>query len=549
MKGTSKDNGIVVILVFLMIVGGLYMSQIFAPVGFTTLSLSQADFTSNNPFFSGNVWIMTVAQQGLGQHAYGIVDGDELGDETGTYAARDFSIDITYSEQTCEYPIQQDYYAERISKYNFITYPLGLDFCTDQATALAYCPNGIFFGKEVGLNCFCINEVPLTGAVSPFIENPTVRTQSRIEVQNQISSDYLDVDTSGEVSGFIGNDVYVTWNGNLMKDSCTSQAPYYGFYASGEWELGYKSNYDYYTTIKSSRMALSELQKCNGDGTCLRNSITETNTAADRAMINANFGSIRSPYQLSGAVITKDLPTLIQVPVYTFYVKSDYLGIYQPAPVPQIVDLNSNSFKSGEIGEIYALIRNAGEAGNMEIWAECQSPFQYVETTKTISLSEDESRAVYLEISADTSAPITRTCTVYLKALDIIESATVSVEVDPNQVCTPNREVCEDNVRKKCNEFGSAYGVIAACLSTQECRYNNDGSTGCFDIDEVPGGCGFLDIGCYLSGLSKQLQDFWNGFAAGSFWYLIAIVAILFMVLLISGKVGKGGGTNININR
>ena len=73
--------------------------------GMAPLSLSQASFQSSNPFFNEKLWILTVAQGGIGAQAIGTIDNSDIGTKTGQTPAQDINLAITYSTQACEYPI------------------------------------------------------------------------------------------------------------------------------------------------------------------------------------------------------------------------------------------------------------------------------------------------------------------------------------------------------------------------------------------------------------------------------------------------------------
>jgi hypothetical protein len=488
-KRELKRKGALSWIMYLLVGLGLLIGlATYLPIfglGYTTLSLSEAQFSSSNQFFNDKVWILTVAQQGMGQYAYGKITSDEIGSKSGTKPEKNFTIDISYSKQACEYDIKRMQSATPI--YEFRLAEWSVDFLTGcrESDAFKYCPNAYFYGQynKVYLgftrDCFCIDRVPVTGAVAPYIENPNVRTRSTITVSNGVEFSKLDVDTKGQISGFIGNNVYVIWNGNLMKASCASQSPYYAFYQNGEWKIGFRDRYEAYLASLNSKMSLSQLYACNLDRNCISLLVDEVNRASSLAQSTAIFGNLVNKTKLDGAVIEVNLEDFVQVPVYTFYVKASWLGIYQPVPDPQIVSAFSNKFKSGDYGEIVVTIRNDGDSGNIEVWAECESPFRPVETTKTLTIPKNQEFTTSIKITASSSQPVSKSCIVYAKALNKIVSRSVAVSVDPLIYCEPNKQRCVGNERRLCNQYGSGETIIETCKTDEVCVYEKDGTTKC----------------------------------------------------------------------
>ena len=87
MKGENNIFmlGVVVLIVMLAIAtGAVDLSSVglgSSVHGFTTMSLDEADFESSNEFFDGNVWILEVQQDGLGQYVTGTIEKEDIGDD------------------------------------------------------------------------------------------------------------------------------------------------------------------------------------------------------------------------------------------------------------------------------------------------------------------------------------------------------------------------------------------------------------------------------------------------------------------------------------
>src|SRR3990167_6029266 len=94
----------VIILSILFLTGNLPSLVI---TGANTLSLSQANLQSSNPFLSGKVWLLTFASGGLGQSYFGTFFPSDVQSVTSdsSTTTKEFSVDVTYSDQVCQYSI------------------------------------------------------------------------------------------------------------------------------------------------------------------------------------------------------------------------------------------------------------------------------------------------------------------------------------------------------------------------------------------------------------------------------------------------------------
>src|SRR3990167_5552591 len=110
----QKQKKLILGIAVLLAVAVLILSQTgfdlpFAISGTNTLSLTQAQLQSSNSFLSGKVWLLTFSSGGLGQRYTGTFSPDKVQSTTSdqTTTTKDFSIDVEYSDQTCNYAIQQ----------------------------------------------------------------------------------------------------------------------------------------------------------------------------------------------------------------------------------------------------------------------------------------------------------------------------------------------------------------------------------------------------------------------------------------------------------
>lgn len=498
----------------LMVIGILVLAGAFVYgsglmgtlTGFTTLSLSQADYSMSSctpeNFFCGKLWTLTVAQGGMGQKAIGTIAAADIEVKSGTKPDRNLAIEITYSEQSCEYPIQKSS-DPQILQYFTHGYPETPGIGCTQPEAEKVCRSTgfssmVFYGKLApysgtieGQPCFCVLAESRTGAIG-YLDNPGVRTVADIEVSNGDAVDTARMDTQGSSRGGIGSNVYYTWNGDLIKDSCASQSPYYAFYRNGEWRIGSNTNLLLYRASAGDigndlsgicRVGLG-LPPDSCTSTAINNLVNSNNQKSNAALVEQYFGDRVSPTSILGAAVKRDLPSFVQIPVYTFYVKADWLGIYQPDPDIRITGAVSQKFKTN--GEVIVTLFNYGETANAEVWVECPLPFKMIGNNKQVTVWQGSQETVNIPVNVDTDQPVEKVCTA--KSNDGFHTSEFSVilKADPEAQCTPFRKSCEYQRIVQCNQYGSGTSVIKECASNEVCKYDAYGEPGCFAEGEEP---------------------------------------------------------------
>jgi len=493
----KKNQVLITLLLLGIFVGSLYFLGILKYMmtglqGYTTLSLSQAGFKTddpNDPWWNSKVYILTVVQGGMSQSARGTITKQEVDDKGSTEKPlNDLTIDITYGKQTCEYPIRVNSNVPNVNRYSYhsFTKPLCLDWkkCVREY-CLEHYPNSKWVGAITWtLTAFCIEEKPQTGAVAyTTIENPTVHTISTTSVKAKGETYTSNLDTQQATTQQIGPYVFAIWDGYLNKGTCDSQSSYYGFYSQGSWKIGHATNYETYKTQYDTQITKIKLYETNGwsmSEVDLKTAVSLVDTAAVSAIQETSFGTIDKVNNMTDAVIIQDVKSWVSDPVFTYYVKADWLGIYQPVTKPEIVEVSSQKFQSSSEGTIYVKFRNAGDyRGTMQVWATCESPFRQVGPTQEYTLEAGDIETAYIKISMDTNVSVTKYCTVHVKSLAIEVTKKVEVTGDPWQICTSDKYSCIDNKVQKCNSAGSGYETITTCEVGKICEYDTTGKAYC----------------------------------------------------------------------
>ncbi len=484
------------VLILVALVASVSLMIIFTPArfaftsllssysGFTTLSLTKADFVSTSPFFTGKQWILYVSQGGMSQYATGTVTSTEIDEETGIPAERDFKIDITYGRQTCEYPIIFKERVRRpITKLNKVEWLCGWVPSTEEA--LQHCVSGFLIGQGkyyLELACFCIEEITYYPVGS--IDSPQIHTMSTISVTNGVETFSKDFDTHADIRGYVGpygdfrDNVYVKWDGyKPTAETCTSQDPYKSAY-DGNWRIISDDFYrDHLTKYDVLIGKIGELPITRAG---IQESYDGTNTAADTAMTPIPFGGIESPASLTEGVVIRELSTFISIPTYIFYVRADWLGIYQPIGVPQVTSAYMDTMISGEEeAKVKAIVKNIGdEREGFDAYITCPKPFR-AGATQSQTIDPGMDYTFNLPIYCDTIAYAEQTCTVTASSVGGTDSRTFTAKCNPLGVCQANRWVCVGNEVYKCNPFGSADDLVDICEPDEVCGYRETGEAYC----------------------------------------------------------------------
>jgi len=509
--------------------GFLLAQKFFQTAGWTTLSLTKAVFTSASKFFTGKVWILTVAQGGLGQHAEGVISASEVKEQSGVQPENDLKIGIDFSKSQWEYPIKVDYTSTPVYHYELqSTTSWNPLFNLDEWSKKA-CPHRKWWGKIGGAppTYWCIDEVQKTSYVG-YLDSCNYHFTTTVKVEAKGESYEKTIDSKEQISTYIGPYVYVIWNGNLIKQSCPSPSPYVPYYSNG-WKLGSKHYYDDYKAKYNyfiDSMRLVENRQISYDLETLQRMVDLVDQYGDRFLSHRpTFGQLNNPYDISRAYVSLQTSGDVQVPVYTFYVKADWLGIYQPTPKPQIIDARGTSFKSGESGYLYVSWKNVGDTGNFAVWATCQSPIDVMDTTKVYSVKKGETGTAYVRVGYNGYQHVETNCKIYVQAqgTSYVDSRTVRVTADPQTVCNPGEMICDGPRIKKCNPYGSGWDIVKVCAEDEYCTY----------VNGVPQ--------CVKHGQPTPTPSPFDWLKKGitNILVVIAIIIVILIILLITGVIKK----------
>ena len=476
---------------------------------------------SSNPYLSGKVWLLTFSSGGLGQSYFGKFSPSDVQSATSdsSTTTNDFTIDVDYADQVWNYPILQTtankpIYDITSIKWTYIPY---INSCTSSEANKRGLSNIIWIRKSSpGITCYALGY----NSQNPVgnIQNPTLTSSYTITVATPSGSASNTINVnSGSTQGTIGNYAYASWLGNLGSGiSHPSQSPYKTAYVNGNWRVISSSNYNNYISLVN--------QVPPSDEPGIEFLISQIKNAVNNAKVSQSFGTVNSATSLSNAVIKITTTNPVQFPITTLYIKASEIGIYTPTPDFRIQSTDSQCFKTGEQGTISVDIKNYGESGTGNVYAQCNSPFQVTQNVQ-LSLNKDESKTILLPLSASASQKTSGSCTVYVQSPGGTKSVSENTCVNPQITCNPNEIFCSTSggqeVIKQCSSDGATSSIKEACSVGYTCEIKS-GTPSC-----VLGGS---SGGGFFSSIWSKIKGFFSGvfnFTGGVYSVLKNVVAII----------------------
>jgi len=470
--------------------------------GGTTLSLDDAKFRSSSNWWTGNTWILTLSQGGMGQSWYGNIDKEDIGQDSGETPENDFNMNIAMTKQACRYELYKDSTMKKVYKYYKVEWdnPNILYNCDNTADVKSHCSNGEvadsgrYYGSGIH-NCYCIGAVRYTNALGG-LKPAVVHSDIKVGIDTGSGFKYMTTTLPSGTKNLdfrdVGIDAYGIWTGYTSTQVCDTfiareKDKYYTFYQTG-WKIGLTEYYDDYKNVVSN----FDSWRISGsrDPPSIDGQINSLNSASVRArsVFNPSTGRIIGTYDESAATAYYEnvLKSPIQNPQWTFYIKADELGISQPIPKARIDSAITQEFGSGERGRIDVRVMNIGESGNINVWATCQSPFSTSYSLERY-ISANSVSTFVVEVDANVNIVASGTCEVCAKGAGQTgqDCKIVYVKVNPQKVCTANSQVCEGNLIKRCNAAGSGWDTISDCAAADKvCKYDGNGIPICLAPDK-----------------------------------------------------------------
>lgn len=472
----KKQNIVIGIVLAIALI--LVLSQTgFKPfaVGFSTLSLSQININSNDPFVGGQAWFLTVSQNGAGQSA---TLTDKISDAEKSSDV--FTLTTNIDEHFVQYPIRNE--NKKIREVTFTTTKF-------KWGGTAGC------NPDYWTNYFAAGKVPLisnvwcykfsTSGIRGSIGSGNVNFKSTINVQGSGGSDSCTISNIGSTSCLSNNGkVHAQWVGSLVSGQAIPNAAndrkvaIFDTSRNG-WKIGSQNTLDNYLSYDS-----------NGFDNCLNlpsggdrdKCFTNFNLFSRQAMSESNWGmtggsnAFTSGSQSSGQVKI-NLPKQIQFPVITMRIRADLIGINIPVGEPRIIDADSDCFQTGQTGIIQVEVKNVGSGvGNFDVSANCGGQFSQVGNSLRISsLGVQESQTVFLPIQANAVNEIKDSCTITANDVNNpnnLDTRSVGVCSSPITICSEGEERASGQTIQECQN--NKWVVIKTCASGETIEFVGD---------------------------------------------------------------------------
>jgi len=486
MAKSKKKLLVGVLFTIVIIIGLVALGLKFAPTaqtvaGFSTLGLSQVDLRSENPFFDGQTWVLSIVQGKLAQQAEGTFTPQDIEEKTGDETTeKDFSITVNYEDQQCVYPVQEAGLDDPIFKIDKIEW-----FCLlspDEGKALEKLEeNGIpassalgYFGKFTpSTTCFAYywNE----RSPVAFFGNTDIRSRMTVDIEAGDRSGSRTLDTETSIQGEISDFAYVVWQGNLdTGKSCefTTDPPFRPAYVNGMWRIIAKGAYDTYKNKFDNKPASTSRDDIEGWE-------SELNSARQNAIISQNFGESTSAgfddaTNFDAAVLREDIQDVLQSPLLTLYVKSATLGIFTPTPELEIISAQSDCFRTGDEGIITITAKNkGGDDGTWNFFGICDDDLFDITRNKEAGILAGETKIITLPISGSAAQREEAECSIFAESPAGTIGKSVDVCVDPQITCNVGTKFCGTSggfdVVKKCDSGGATSSVIEICAVSETC--------------------------------------------------------------------------------
>lgn len=472
---------LIVLLLFLFSTGTLKLPLAISS-GFTTLGISNIQFTSNDPILNGQAWLLTVSQNGAGQSVYG--DSGSISDNSGK-SSKPFTISVSLDKNDATYKIySQGVYIKTVDwtkgTYNPFSKTGG---CNSAVWSFWYHPSQLSILGDV----YCYNYV--NKGVYGTLGGPDFNFQSTISVSGDGGTDNLVISNDQATSGISKNgNVYASWFGSFVSGESAPNPQGQGIIAiydtsTNGWKTGSQVSYDSWRIYD-----LSGFASCRSTSSDKSACFKTYNNYATSLMNGYPFSTVggsvaKTSGTQSNGLVTLSLPKQLQFPGLALRIKASFIGINIPVGKPKIISTSSLTFSTGQTGNIAVTVQNSGDgAGSFDVFATCTDGFsQSGNSLRISSLPAGSTQIVYIPITSNIiSGTKSGTCIVTAKDVNDpnnVDTKSVSVSSSSISICTEGQvsiignkiQQCQSNVwitTKECaiDETAKYVSGVPACV-------------------------------------------------------------------------------------
>lgn len=440
----------------------------------TITSVDSITYNSNNDFFNGEVFAISVSSDQATDKIDIHLDQSELDQVTDGDVNQDLTIDFTHQNTELRYSTTPSSSLRRIE--TFVPYhEKGFESKDAAITGIkANCYDLNLNGEGSGVynqyydagsfsykwEIYCFQNDKNLG-IPAYVDNPEEIFTTEVELQASGKTVQTATLSNGDAGQGritdLGQHAKIAWNGNLdtgasKPDNSRILALYANRY-SGSWRVINEDAYEDYKTYVGGGQAFDTLQ----DWAAGRHSGWKAvewinNRAWSAAEVDASsdlaYASTSGSGFTSGEFIY-DTEDLLVYPTFTVYVdagENGYIEVSKPTGEPEIVSTSGSEIEELGTGEVSATVRNVGD-GQGSFSARLTSysdgfTFSDDQRTKTVYPGQTVSYSfdVSFQSTSSEQRQIDGSCTVQVKGVEESDSTSVQVTGIQASECTAGEQ-------------------------------------------------------------------------------------------------------------
>lgn len=502
--------------------------------GFSSATITSVDsitYNSNNDFFSGEVYAISVSSDQATDKIDIHLDQSELEQATDGEVNQDLTIDFTHQNTELRYSTTQSSNLRNIQTV-LPYHERGFDSKQDAVDAIkANCfdlnlngeGSGVYnqyydagsFSYKYEIYCFQADQYLGTPA---YLDNPEEIFTTNVQLQASGKTAQTATLSNGDAGQGrvtdLGQHAKIMWNGNLDTGaSKPDNSRVYALHAnrySGSWRIINQQAYDDYQTYVGGGQAFETLQDWSaGENTGWQAADWLNNRAWDAAAVDESselaYTTVADSSWNSGA-FTYDTEDLLVYPTFTVYVdagENGYIEVSKPTGEPSIVSTSSEDIEELGTGTVSATVENTGNAeGSFSARiTSCSDGFTFSDTQKTETVSPGSTVSYSFDVSFQSTdrdrQEISGSCTVEVQdtGSSVSDSTSVSVTGIQASECEAGAQsvsVNEDGLYEiyECQENEQGKELVKTCAEGEKAYAQGDDTFACEENKEDTGGEG-----------------------------------------------------------
>jgi len=473
---------------------------------FTILSASQTETIYNNKL--GQVWYITLAGMPGADRIVGIIDKDAIEQKANVAPETDFAVDMEINAEL-KHKISDT--GQKIYKYEGGESDAYYCFFVPSNCKESYGANWCKPKRETTFGCkdHYIRKEQNGRSGTLGSEQPQVRSITDFEITagNEVGKATLDTYGGRTFAPIIvGGKTYgeISWVGDFVSTIPNSLYPYYipvnlpnkGWYFVSRFNF---ENYINWFNLQSS----SQIKNClesHSSILCAAEANNHYLTAVKQVSVS-NLISIQgeSPFGETGIFATTSTTQSYRIPIFRIIADIDWVGIERVCAEPQIITAEEKkASESGTPGRVNAIIKNiASNPGSLSTRLECPSGVDVLTPTQDVMFTSGEQKSIDFFFDSDTTADITKTCTLIVsnKCYEDYKEVKkyVTVHCKPGVGCEAGTVTCRDLTTdgikdvSQCKFDGSIWELKTKCdigceLTTEgaKCSESSNECESCF---------------------------------------------------------------------